>query len=109
MLLHVRIVTVGGGPTEEAAQRDLENSLLEKNRAIESLVDPSVDHSPNTGPNLTYCGRRVVYGGPERIERIHAPLPPGAQVCAACKARSAQIRDHEILYIRDDQTAEPAL
>ncbi len=103
MLLHIRIKTTGRGPSTEAADKDLANSVLQKNRAIESLVDPSVAPSPDTRPSLTYCNRRVDFGKGE-IKHIHQPLLDGATVCQACRANPS-VPGIDNLYILDEQTA----
>jgi hypothetical protein len=105
MLLHVRIDTTGTGPTPEAARQTADAKTLEKNRTIESLMDPSVDGSPDTRPSLTYCNRRPVYGQ-EMIEHIRwSQIPKDATVCEVCKVKSSSRDPHVVTYIRDDQTA----
>jgi hypothetical protein len=104
MLLHVRIDTSGAGHSMEAAQRNAENKILQKNLAIESLIDPSVDPSPDTRPNLTYCNRRVVYGK-GTIDSYRWPLSQGADVCEACQGHPSVSGRRDHTYIRDDQTA----
>jgi hypothetical protein len=104
MLLHIRIKPTGLGTTMEAANKNLDASVLQKNRAIESVVDPSVDPSPDTRPSLTYCNRRVDFNKGE-IEHIHQPLPEGATVCEACRASPSVPGDYDNLYILDEQTA----
>jgi hypothetical protein len=105
MLLHVRINTAGSGTSEEAALRDHENNVLLKNRAIESLMDPSVDASPNTVPNLTYCNRFVVYGKGEIKHIRWSQIPEDATVCEVCRTNSSSRDPHIVTYILDEQTA----
>jgi hypothetical protein len=104
MLLHIRINTSGVGTSLEAANKDLDNSVLRKNLAIESLRDPSVDESPDTRPSLTYCNRRVVFDKGV-VEHIRWPLPEGADVCKACHANPLVPGGYGLTYIRDEQTA----
>jgi hypothetical protein len=104
MLLHVRIDTSGRGRTSEQAHEDAENNILHKNRAIESLTDPSVDPSPDTRPTLTCCNRRVVYGKGV-IKRFRWPLPKGGAVCETCLANPLTPSGYANTYLDDEQTA----